>query len=360
MHAPRFALKHLSPHPRICLRAAVALGLCLGSAAQAVEIKIPDTTLKASLRSSYVYTDKDSGTVSDFALNSLSLYLNSNITKNIKFSFSSEYNSTTQDVQVQDAIAQFEFDPAFNIWAGRFLAPTDRANSYGAYFSDNWNFATDGTQDGYPFIYGGRSDGVAYWGDFADNKLKLSAGMFDIPSTQGKNDNMFAARVQYNFWDAEPGYYLNGTYYGEKDILAIGVATNVVDSKNASNVDFLLEKKVGNGGAATFEAEYIKYDGLGGYNAAFPNGDGYYALAAYLFPQAIGPGKVQLLGKFGTAKFEDGATPDYDQDTTEVNVNYVIKSFNARLSLFYLEKSYSTTTIEDTKAFGLGVQLMTL
>lgn len=342
------------------LMASIALAT-LGNVAQAAEVKIPDTTITASLRTSLVYTDKDSGTVSDFALNSFNIYLNSKITENVKFSFSSEI--TNNKLEVQDAIAQFEFSPTMNIWAGRFLPPTDRANSYGAYFSNNWNFATDGVQDGYPFIAYGRADGVAYWGDFADKKLKISAGLFDIPSTIGKNDMMTAARVQYDFWDAEAGYYLNGTYLGEKDILAVAAAANAVDGNSTTNVDFLMEKKVAGGGAVTLEGEYIKYDKLGGYDANFASGDGYYLLGSYLLPQPVGVGKVQLLAKFGTASFEQGNTADYEQDTAEFNVNYIIKSFNAKMSLFVKDTSYSNTapaSKEDNTQIGLGVQLMTL
>lgn len=359
------------------LMAPLALAAAVSSVAQAAEVKIPDTTLTASLRTSFTSTSTDGvdTDTNDFALNSLSLYINSKITENIKFSFSSEIagavNDTTtgasvSSVSVQDAIAQFEYGPTLNFWAGRFLPPTDRANSYGAYFSNNWNFASDGTQDGYPFIDKfGRADGVAYWGDFADTKLKVSAGLFDIPTTLGDNSTMAAARVQYDFWDAEPGYYINGTYLGEKDILAIAVATNRVGSDSTSNVDFLMEKKVGDGGAFTVEGEYIKYDDLGGYPAptatVSSNGDSYYLLTSYLFPKVIGIGKPQLLAKFGTTTYEGiaGAT-DIEQDTLEININYVIKSFNAKASLFYLDKSYSDAAAPDTTAIGLGLQLMTL
>lgn len=357
------------------LMAPLALAAAVSSVAHAeeIKIKIPDTTLTASMRTSFVSTSSDDPAavdVADFALNSVDIYLNSKITENIKFSFSTEFNGTPSSttyntVQVQDAIAQFEYGPTLNVWAGRFLPPTDRANSYGAYFSNNWNFASDGTQDGYPFIYGGRADGLAYWGDFADTKLKISAGVFDVPVTQNNGKTMAAARVQYDLWDAEPGYYVNGTYYGEKDILALAVATNMVGDQTTSNFDFLMEKKVGNGGAFTVEGEYIKYDDLGGYPApsatVSSNGDSWYLLTSYLLAQAIGPGKLQLLGKFGTTTYEGIAgANDIDQDTLELNINYIIKSFNARVSLFYLDKSYSESTVYDTQSIGLGVQLMTL
>ncbi len=348
------------------LMTSVALAT-LSSVAQSAEIKLPETTLTASLRASVASTQTDNSAVpdtTDFNLDSLSFYINGKITDNVKFSFSSEVLS--DKVSVQDAIAQFEFSPTMNIWAGRFLPPTDRANSYGAYYSNNWNFYADGVQDAYPSVSLGRADGLAYWGDFADKKLKISAGLFDIPATKkGSPDAgkmMTAARVQYDFWDAEPGYYVNGTYLGEKDILAVGVATNMIDGDMATNLDLLVEKKVNGGGALTYEGSFISHDKLPSdyfTPGVYTEGDGYYSLVSYLFPQNVGIGKVQVLGKFGTASFEKGPTADFDQDTTEFNINYIIKSFNARVSLFYIDKSYSAV-MDGTKTLGLGVQLMTL
>ena len=57
-----------------------------------------------------------------------------------------------------------------------------------------------------------------------------------------------------DFWDQEGGYYLNGTYYGDKNLLALAAAGQVQGSnKTAYNVDFLLERKVPVGGAVSEE-----------------------------------------------------------------------------------------------------------
>src|SRR5690606_33557482 len=108
----------------------------------------------------------------------------------------------------------------FNIWAGRFLPPSDRANLYGPYYASHWGVFRDGIQDGYPFETEGRADGVMYWGQFGIAKVSLGAfdiaNVIDEPMT-GSSDVLWAGRVQLDFWDAEAGYYLNGTYYGAKD-----------------------------------------------------------------------------------------------------------------------------------------------
>ena len=102
-----------------------------------------------------------------FQLDHLRLYVNGPVTENIKFMFNTDYDSVTNKIGILDAVARIELSPEFNIWAGRFLPPSDRANLYGPFYSNEWNVYTDGVQDGYPFVFQGRDNGVAYWGDFA-------------------------------------------------------------------------------------------------------------------------------------------------------------------------------------------------
>lgn len=314
----------------------------------------PTVTVGAGVRTQFTSTDYDGAAddVNDFSLNSARIYLNGKVTDTIGFMFNTEYDGSSVDVI--DAVAQFAFSDQLNIWAGRFLPPSDRANLYGPYYASNWSVYQDGVQDGYPFITTGRADGVMYWGQFG--KAKLSAGAFDVPGTIGTSDVLYAGRLQFDFWDSEGGYYLNGSYYGAKDLLALGVAAQTADGDNAFSVDLLLEKKLGNGGVVTLEAEYAKYDGLGGYGIA-PVSDGYYVLGAYLFPQVVGIGKFQVLAKYGTSTQElPGPTPDIDWDTLELNLNYIIKDQAARIQLFYLDKDFSRTLI-DSKQIGIGLQI---
>ena len=51
-------------------------------------------------------------------------------------------------------------------------------------------------------------------------------------------------------------------------------------------------------------------------------------------------GKFELLGKYAKADFTHGSGANYDQKTTEVNFNYVIKQFNARVMSFYEDAGF--------------------
>ena len=109
----------------------------------------------------------------------------------------------------------------------------------------------------------------------------------------GNTSLIWASRVQIDFWDPENGYYLNGTYYGDKNLLAIAGANQVQAGKTATTVDFLMERKVPSGGAFTIESEYSRYNGLGGYDANYAKSEGAYGLASFLIPKEVGIGKVR-------------------------------------------------------------------
>jgi hypothetical protein len=341
-----------------CVPALLA-GFLIVPATLSAQATLPPVTIGAGLQTSFVHTEPDAGVgVDQFLLNSARLYVNGPVTDTIKFMFNTEYNGSNNTIGVLDAVARIEFSPKFNIWMGRFLPPSDRANLYGPYYSHEWAVFTDGIQDGYPFVATGRDNGVVYWGDYVGGKVKLSAGAFDGGSaTGGKNaDIIGAARVQVDLWDPEPGYYLNGTYYGGKNLLAIGGAVQAQSGNTASSVDFLLERKLPGGGVVSIESEYANYDKLGGYDANYLSSDGAYVLGAYLFPQVVGKGKFEILGKFAKANFSKGITADYDQKTSEFNFNYIIKEFNARVMFFVKDTNFSAIKTDNLQV-GVGLQI---
>jgi len=345
--------------PRACTAALLACAVSLVATPLRAQDPLPPVTVGAGVQTSFVHDIPQNGDSTDaFLLNSVRLYVNGSPAKKIKFMFNTEYDGAGNHVTVLDAVARFEFSDQVNVWFGRMLPPSDRANLYGPYYAHHWASFTDGVQDGYPFISAGRDNGALYWGQFG--MVKLQAGAYDGASSTGKSKMIGAGRVQIDFWDPEPGYYLNGTFYGEKNILAVAAAGQVQDGNKAYNGDFLLEKKIAGGGAFSVEAELAKYDRLGGYNARYGTDQGGYVLASYLFPPAAGmTGRLELLGKFAKAVFRDGLTSidrDYDQKTTEVNFNYVIKDFNARVMLFYLQKNFSAVQPND-KQVGVGFQV---
>jgi hypothetical protein len=350
-----------------CKPTGLAAALLLMTApAMAAELTLPPVSVGAGMRTSFTDTNVSGGSAGDaddFALNSVRLYLSGAATDTVKFTFNTEYSSSTDSVIVMDAIARFEYSPEFNVWAGRFLPPSDRANLYGPYYANHWGVYVDGIEDGYANTAVGRDNGVAYWGDFGG--LKVSAGLFDVPSTSAGSADaskvIMAGRLQYDFWDKETGYWLNSTYYGAKDLLAIGVAGQTAGGDTSYTVDFLLEKKLGGAGVITVESEYAKYDGLTGSGFDPVTGDniksdGATALISYLFPQPVGIGKIQLLGKYASATYDvPGSDPKLK--TAEGNIGYIVKDFNVRGYLFYIDQSWDNSSAADATYLGVGLQV---
>jgi hypothetical protein len=178
-----------------------------------------------------------------------------------------------------------------------------------------------------------------------------------------------------DFWDPEDGYFLNSTYYGEKNILAIGFAAQAQgdglpddgiddndESHTAMSADFLVERKVGMGGAWTVEAEWARYSRLGGYpspSGTYDTNDGFYVLGSYLFPKPSGMGRFEVLGKFAWARYTaiSDLFEDEKQTTTEINLNYIIRQFNARLMLFYQDTRFDLADTENSWKVGAGLQV---
>jgi len=337
---------------RIIVLSAALLGAALPSQAQ---VSLGPITVGAGLRTEFETTKPAGGSYTNqFLLDDIRLYVNGPVMKDVKFMFNTDYDGATNHVGVLDAVARIEIAPALNFWVGRFLPPSDRANLYGPFYAHQWGVYTDGIQDGYPFVFQGRDNGVMYWGQFA-KKIKVSAGAFDGRSATGNPAVLGAARVQVDFWDPEDGYYLNGTYYGDKNLLAIGGATQVQEGHTATTADFLMERKLKGAGTVSIESEYSNYNRLGGYDARYAKSQGAYLLGSYLFPKVVGVGKFEILGKFAKAEFTHGPNANYNQKTTEVNFNYVMKQFNARIMSFYRDTRFDRERQNFWQA-GIGLQ----
>ena len=112
--------------------------LAVAGASPAFAQSLPAVTIGGGLQSSYQDTDVDEADgTNEFLLNSARLYINGSAHKNIKFMFNTEYNGSTNAIGVLDAVAQISTSSKFNLWVGRFLPPSDRANLYGPYYSNH-------------------------------------------------------------------------------------------------------------------------------------------------------------------------------------------------------------------------------
>ena len=204
----------------------LALGLLLapGASLAGAKIEITDDsyiTLGMGLRTDFASTEdaalSGSDYSNDFTLDSWRLYIGGQIMPHVMFEFNADYGTDDNDLQVLDGVLKFEFDDVVNIWAGRFLPPSDRANLSGPYYLNAYQFPFVSQ---YPSIFAGRDEGAAYWGQIGGGRFKYAAGVFE--GEEKATSPQLNVRLTLNLLDPEPGYYNSSTYFGEKDILAIG------------------------------------------------------------------------------------------------------------------------------------------
>lgn len=275
----------------------------------------------------------------DFEVENMRLYLGAQVHENIKLTFNTERDAGNDDgARVLDAIAQFEFSDTFNVWIGRLLPPSDRSNLNGPFYLNTWDFPF---VQAYPAEFAGRDDGVAVWGQTGGGKFKYQAGLFE-GREGGPNDSdslLFAGRLTYNFWDPEPGYYNSSTYYGDKDVLAVGVVlmtqadgagTSAEDQGDFTgfSVDFLFEKKLSGGGVPTFEAAFYDYDLDDVADPVLTEGSSFFVLGSYLFPGKVGVGQLQPHARYQNFDRDQGG----ERERIELGLSYVMNGHNARLT----------------------------
>ena len=327
------------------------------------------------MRGSYTNAEdgaNDGGRSNDFNLDSARLYFSGALNKYIKGMFNTEMNSD-ESMKVIDAAGIFQLTPDFAIWTGRFLSPSSRANMAGPYYTSG-----DGYWQNNAARYGwnggtiGRDEGVAVVGTTLDQRLAYSFGAFEADkiffysglaneSTSNPNQSdelMYAGRLQYSFWDKEPGYYGTGNYLGAKDIFTIGVfgrskedgaaSTTDVGDYSQYGADLLIEKKLG-AGAISFEAAYYDYDTDDVFESE--QGEAYALGAGFIFNEKVGWGQFMPIVHYQNFDADNGI----ETERTDFGVNYIIDGYNAQITAIY--RNLEVTNQSDDDAFVISTQL---
>jgi hypothetical protein len=191
----------------------------------------------------------------------------------------------------------------------------------------------------------GRNGGIAVWGELADAKFKYLLGAFQT-NFDRSTPPLFSGRLNLAIIGSEPGYFGNASYFGDKDILAIGVggqykkhgsaggtaAAPLVDDYSEVNGDIVGEFKLGGGAWATGEAAYYHYEGDNN-----PVKDHFYVMGA-IASGPIGIGNIQPMVRYQWAKTKAPPAPVQPDTTTsalDVGLAYLIKGPALRVVATY-------------------------
>lgn len=306
-----------------------------------------------------------------------------------------------RDIRIIDAYAIGNFSPALNVKVGLTKIPLTRANLDDCF--------APLSQDRSMFVYSAfgtspakfsRDLGGVAMGRFFDDRITYFAGIFQgregsssvvnpldgktYTSTNAPKTNLeYVGRLTYDFLESEGGSGYQGTYFGEKNILNIGVGmayqpnavyknvsynsttgASTVTNGDTSDytayaVDLMYEQKLPFG-VITLTGQYLKTDFDDAWKTNNNPGDhlavvaglngqkeGGYGKAAYILPVTIGKaGKLQpyilyeywefarLLGKNHQIINQGG-----------VGINYYILGDNrVRLTGEYLKTAFNQAT----------------
>ena len=292
----------------------------------------------------------------DFGLDNARIFLSGNISDKISAFLHTDINNAQgftfggggDGLRILDAAIDYKLFDQVSVMAGRFLPSTDRSNLSGPMFINAWEFPFVQHRNGYYDIFQGRDDGVTLYGETGEDvQLKWSVGVFEghNTATTGDDDLWLVARAVLNFLDKEEGYFNQSTYYGEKDIAAVGFTfSNQDDAHGAGldytswSLDFLYERPLDSGGVITAEAAYYDRDDD---NAAVGNGhqgEGYFILGSYLFADSLSigniEGRLQPSIRYQESDRDNPQAGDREHQV-DYSLNYIIHGHSARVSLVF-------------------------
>lgn len=302
----------------------------------------------------------------DFTLDRADIFISGRANRFLEFTLNTTYSSITEDFEVREGIIRYEHSEILNIWAGRFMVPTDLSSLSTVFYQTRWFPVLGAFQ---------RDEGVALWGSLDEGSFQYSLGVFDgfeIDSpADAEESSLFAGRFRVNFWDPVSGYYTQSTYYGQKNILSVGVSVEFqndafvgpgplfeVGDFQGVSADVLLEKAINDGMVLTVQGTAFSYD-TDDIDGVFPQSDGFEIMGAVLLPVLSGDsvgGRVQPTVSLQSLELD---VSDIEIDRIEFGINYIMLGHDTKLSAAFANSDVDTPAgSDDFISFLAGVQLI--
>lgn len=257
------------------------------------------------------------------------------------------YTKATPGMNLQDVFVTWKpMHDLLKIDVGYMLPPLAHNALQGAgtlygwdYFANSFNHSNAFGASAPPT---GRDVGVQARGLLLDGHLEYRGGFFQglrqaPTATQvgARNFFRFAARVQYNLFDAEPGFFYAGTYFGAKKILSFGLSGDIQNDYKYVAGDVFADLPIGPG-VLTGQANLAHWDGDG--FVALPKQTAVMAEAGFLLP-AVQVSPIVRLEYLSARNAADTATID----TTKFSLGGAFWPYghNVNLKAFYTRTSSS-------------------
>ncbi len=252
-------------------------------------------------------------------------------------------------IAVRDAWVAWEPTPAFRVQAGRMFVPFTRAfgtESTFTFLTTDLPTAQGGGRGALFYASKvGRDDGVVVWGTPLQGRLQYRIAVMEgVEGTANPSDALrLTGRVAVQFLEPENTWFNRGTYLGTKRVLAFGFGVDRQPDLTATEpprfdsyawtLDGFFDHLVGRG-AITVEASITHVDGLTQpleFAALAPGEDARlgYVNAGYLLPGQIGPGRVQVFGRWERVYGEG----DRDTSAPALGANYLVRGHDVKTTV---------------------------
>lgn len=186
------------------------------------------------------------------------------------------YNKQTPGMNIQDAFVTLKpVGDMAKIDVGYMLPPLTHNALQGAGTLYSWDYFSNSFP--HSNVFGtssnpvGRDLGVQVRGLVQGGLIEYRAGLFQglrqpPTATEVGARNFFraTARVQVNVFDAEPGFFYGGTYFGSKRILSFGLSGDIQGDYKYVGVDGFTDLPLGPG-VVTGQVNIAHWNGNGGY-----------------------------------------------------------------------------------------------
>jgi hypothetical protein len=327
----------------LVLAVAAALGTAFPAGAQAVLKVNDDVSFKFGFllqgQGDWLEDPVTGGTTQNLFVRRARLLVGGSVAKNVSFFLDTDnpnlgkVNSGSKTISsgliIQDAFLTWRLRDELQLDAGLILtgiahnslqgAPSLLPVDYGSY-----SFLFSGPEQNVI----GRDTGFQARGYVAQKKLEYRVGAW-----QGSRDSASrqafrsTARVQYNFLEADTGFFYSGTSLGKKKIFALGGGIDMQKDYRSYAADVYVDLPVGPG-AVSGQLDWIRYDG-GDFLKTLPKQDVIYAEAGYYV-------KAVRLLPFATYGSKDVAGTDAgDESRWSVGLGYMAFGHNLNLKAAY-------------------------
>ena len=291
-------------------------------------------------------------------------------------------DSPGKNFDVLDAFFSADWTDAFRLRVGLTKDPFSRETNEGCFFP----LSVDRSL----FVYTdlprlNRDYGLILWGNLLDAKVqyRLAAMKGADSGDDPKSSFRYIGRMHVTLLDPESSLVYRGTYLGTKKVLTFGAGyqfePNVVYANlsgkllpkdyQAWTIDGFFEYPTPSG-TFTVSGAYLKTDFDNAFQGADPdprsigiNGEkkGWYAKAGYMLPNKVGPGNVQVYGRYEDWRFAELSSV-FDQKIrwTGVGLNYLLKGQDLKITLEYSKTDFDKheSSAKDFNTFTAMLQFL--